>query len=388
MDPKRPPSSGNSRSAAASQLTPDSGLTERRILVLHNQDFEPDSTDPDVISRADVANAARDVARALAARGHFVEVQGIDVSDIDALIKQLRSDPPDLVFNLVESLSGDAKKATVVPALLDMLDIPYTGPGALSLTLTLDKHQTKQLLRAAGIPTSVSAILPGVAQSAELDLHAVTHIDYPMIVKLAEEDGSLGLTSKSVCFTENELRLQLAQMRERYPRHPLLIEQYIDGREIYVSMLGNRPMRLLHMLEIDFSLLPKDLPRIVSYDGKWKPSSIEYRGTVSGPVGALDKETRARIEEVALRSFEALAVCDYGRCDIRLSSDGTPYVLEVNANCDVSDGAGYSRAGMYAGISYDQLVEQIVFAAIKRNAHAVASHEFDQPTLYSPQSAE
>lgn len=360
---------------------------ELRILVLHNKDFDATAADrdPDVVSRADVANAARDVARALVARGHFVEVQGIDSSDVGDLLDRLRADRPDLVFNLCESLSTDARHEIVVPSLLDLMQIPYTGSGPATLCLCLRKYQTKLLLRAAGIPTPPAALLPAAPQRRAVDLAAVSGIGYPLFVKLEREDGSLGISHSSVVRTDEQLLTQVNQLRERYAQ-PVLVEKFIHGRELNVPMLGNAPRSILPLQEIDFSLMPTDLPRIVSYEGKWNPQSVSYKGSMSMRAQAMPSAVQARVEQVAQQCFEVLEVSDYGRCDMRLDEDGTPYVIEMNPNCDLSETAGYSKAGHHANLSYDQLIEKIAIAALERNAHVIANRS-EQPRFYdSPQS--
>ena len=351
---------------------PDPSLHERRILVLHNRDFEAsgDAADPDVISRADVESSARDVARALCSRGHFVEVQGIDSDDIHDLIKQLRQDPPDLVFNLIESLGADARHEILVPSLLDLLGVPYTGSPPLTLGLCGRKQHTKQILTGAGIPTPRSAVLPAQPQPRATDLQAVAHLRYPLFVKLAQEDASLGISAASIVGSDDELIRQVAALRDKY-RQLLLVEEFIAGRELHVALLGSSPMRTLPVQELDFSTLPPGLPHIITYDSKWNRSSVEYQ-TRTEPVGPLPKGLLEHIEQLAHRCFRSLEVSDYGRCDIRLAADGTPYVIDVNPNCDLADGAGYARAGLLGGLSYDLLIEQIAISALTRNAHARA----------------
>jgi len=365
MDPDAAPESDNAR--------------ELRILVLHNRDFvsEPGSggddspRDMEMVSRADVVNAAQSVARALAARGHFVEVQGIDRDDLEGLLAQLRHDRPDLVFNLCESLGGDDRHEPFLPALLELLSIPYSGSGPICLGLCKYKYLTKQILRAASIPTPLATLLPAAPRGNAADLAAVEGIGYPLFLKLAEIDGSVGISGASIVNNDEEFILQLGRLRARY-RQPVLAEHFVAGRELYISLLGNSPPRLLPLQEIDFSRLPSGLPQIVSENAKWAPESIEFRGTPSVEAAPLPAAVQARALEAAARTFAALDIRDYGRCDIRLSEDGTPYVIDVNPNCDLSDGAGYSRAAALGGLSYDRLIEEIALAALQRNAHVYA----------------
>lgn len=358
-------------------------LRELRILVLHNSDFDGESSrglsedapfsDMRQVARADVAHAAQHVARALAARGHFALVQGIDRDEISDFVRRLRQDPPDLVYNLVESLAGEDRHQTVIPSLLELLEIPYTGSGPLCLGTCVNKHQTKQLLSAASVPTPRGTLLPAMPRPRAEDLTAIQSIGYPLFLKLALEDGSIGISNASIVQNDDEFLTQLEHLRSRY-RQPILAEQFIDGRELYVALLGSTTPRILPLQEMDFSKLASDQPRIVSQDSKWNQQAKEYHAITSVAAAHMPASVRARIEEVAQRAFASLDVWDYGRCDIRLSKSGTPYVIDVNPNCDLSDGAGYSRAGALAGLSYDRLIEEIALSALQRSSFTKRSH--------------
>lgn len=359
--------------SAAPDVTP---TRELRVLVLHNRDFssslsdDPESSvSPDLQARVDVANAARSVARSLAARGHFAEVQGIDRDDIPELLSRVQNDPPDVVFNLVESLLNDDYHGAAIPTLLDLYGIPYTGIGPFSFQMMLRKHTAGQLLRAAGVPMPASVLLSARPRSREEDLAQLESIGYPLILKLDDGSGSIGLSNRSLITSEAELFNQLEYLRETY-RRPILAERFIAGREICVSMLGNSPPELLPLQEVDFSRLPSDLPHIVNENAKWIAGTPEYEAISSVAVGPLHPTVRSRVEDAARRAFALLDARDYARCDIRLAENGRPYVIDVNGNCDLSEDAGYARAAYLAGLSYEQLIERIALAALQRTEDA------------------
>ncbi len=341
------------------------GFSEQRVLVLHNTDFgESPDADAAYDSRADVVNQAHDVARALVTRGHFVDVVGVDRDDLPDFIERLRNDPPDLVFNLVESISQRDERSVVVTSLLEVYGIPFTGSGTLTCAIGFDKLRTKYVLRGEGLPTPRAGVIEPLFRSGIADLAAVTGVGYPAIVKLLTEHGSQGLSFDSVVHDEESLVRQLRVMREYFPGRRILVEQYIDGRELNVALLGDR---LLPVCEIDMSRIPSGKPRIVTYIGKWYPETEEYQMISASTVAVgLSPTVTERVLNVAQRSFAALGVKDFGRVDIRLDSDGTPYVLEVNPNCDISDGAGLSRAAAAVGIAYDEVIEQVAVSARQR----------------------
>ena len=346
-----------------------------RIFVLHNNDYSSLPDDPAFASRADVAHAAVGVASALRRRGHTVEVAGVDHPGIDRLIARLSAEPPDLVFNLCESLRGDSRHEVVLPSLLDLLGIPYTGSGPIALGLALRKDRAKALLRDRGVQTPESiTFLDGEVSACDLA--------FPLIVKPTREDASVGITSASVVHDHEALGMAVEQVVVELGQ-PALAERFIEGRELYVSLLGNSPAEALPMHEIDFSDMPAGLPRIVSYSGKWDPSSAEFVGT--RPTRCLlDEEVRAAVERAARAAFEALELCDYGRVDIRLAADHTPYVIDVNPNCDLTDGAGFSRAAGYAGVSYDALIERICLIALERHRNVHRNRPSATPIALDP----
>ena len=337
-------------------------LGQPRIVVIYNRDFEGAEADPENRAREDVENVATHLVRVLEERGVHVSALGVH-DDVAATVDELRRRRPDAVFNLCESISGDSRLEPLLPMLLDKEGIAYTGSGPLALSIALHKHKAKEILRARGVPTPEAVLVTRPDQ--------VVTIPYPAIVKPAREDASVGIYSESVVSNPAALRERAAFVIEQY-RQPALVERYIEGREIYVSLLGRleAPPEALPFFEIDFSDLPPDRPRIVSFEGKWLESSVEYLGTkpVLCEVGPALAST---IVEAARGAWDALELRDYGRVDIRLSADGTPYVIDVNPNCDLShEAGGFSRAAKAGGLAYDEVVARILELALSRRRHA------------------
>ncbi len=348
-----------------------------RVVVVHNSDF--DGTDPSQISRADVVSAARDVARALTAHGHDASLLPVEPGEpaaaVARLVERLSTQRPDLIFNLCESLGGDPLAEPVLPALLDLAGLRYTGSGPHALGLAVRKDVCKRLLQAHGVPTPDAAVvMPGESPRT-------VKLPFPLMVKPAREDASTGISRASVVHDRAQLAAQVAEVHAKH-RQPALVERFIAGREVYVSLIGNRAKLVaLPMHEIDFAALPADCPRIVTHAGKWDTNSAEYRGTQ--PVRAvLDVPTRARCEQAARSAFAALELRDYARVDLRIAADGTAYVIDVNPNCDLSDGAGVSRAASFGGWSYPELIARICEAALARAGES-EPHVASDPATHS-----
>jgi D-alanine-D-alanine ligase len=330
----------------------------KRVAVLYNVDYEDvgPALDPAWASRAEVGLVATGVARALGEAGceaHLVPVDG-DLAHLRATLLELE---PDCTFNLCESLAGDARLESAVPLVLELAGIPFTGSPPEVLSLALRKDRVKQRLQAAGIPTPPGRVLASPDDPCDLP--------FPLIAKPVREDGSVGITRASVVRTPEELRRAVEAVVTTL-RQPCLVEQFIDGREFNVAMLGHPTPRVLPLSEIDFRGLPEGVPRIVSYDAKWSSGSVDDLGTVPVLHPSLPTQIAARVRRVAAEAFRAVGVRDYGRVDVRLATTGEPYVVDVNPNCDLSANAGMSRAAAGVGIDYPSLVGLLVRYALRR----------------------
>jgi D-alanine-D-alanine ligase len=215
----------------------------------------------------------------------------------------------------------------------------------------------KQRLVQAGVPTPQGALLKNADEPCDLP--------FPLIVKPSREDGSAGIWAKSVVHDEPSLRERVGELLGMF-RAPVLVEQYLDGREFNVALLGYPQARVLPLQEIDFSNLPDEQPRIVSYDAKWKTGSVEDLGTQPVMHPDVPPALAAKMRKAATEACRAVGVRDYGRVDIRLSSSGVPYVIDVNPNCDLSPDAGYARAAQSVGIDYPALMRLLVRYALRR----------------------
>jgi len=337
-----------------------------RIVVIYNRDFEGAEADPENKAREDVKDVAQDIVRILGANGFDTTGLGIG-SDIFAAMAALAAMKPDAVFNLCESIHGDNRFESLMPLHLELAGIAYTGSCPFGLGLALRKERVKDILRGCSVPVPRGGLVGSVEDCASLEL------SFPAIVKPAREDASVGISSASVVGDRPALVARVAHVLDHY-RQPALVEEFIDGREIYVSILerlGQEP-QVFPFFEIDFSDMPANRPKIVSFEGKWVENSIEYKGTRPVRCEGLSPELRDTVAKTALAAFRAVGLRDYARMDIRLSTDGVPYVIDVNPNCDLSDLAGgYSRAAKAAGLSYKELILRIAELALSRQSGVI-----------------
>ena len=316
--------------------------------------FEPEYD----IAVATVEQEYKAVARALRAAGYRARIYNIR-EDIRRLERVLRR-KPDVVFNLVEHFRDDAELEPHVAGLMDIYGVAYTGAPPFALTLCQRKGLTKQVLLANGVPTPRFHIL------WEPDDLPVKHkLHFPLIVKPAREDASTGVGKHSVVRDEEALRALVNTVYEDFDP-PYLVEEFIEGRELHVSVLGNDPPEVLPPIEFDFSRLPEGHPPLISYDAKWNPLQEVYHrmDTICPP--KLTKRQWNLVEEVALHAFDVTGCRDYARLDIRLAPRNKVYVLEVNPNPDLTEGVSFMESAEVAGCSFQETLAFIVEEALER----------------------
>ncbi len=266
----------------------------------------------------------------------------------------------DLIFNLTESYAGDDTKEMHVAAFLDLLEIPYTGAGPHAVILAQDKSIAKKMFAFHGIKS------PYFATSYRGTIDHAHDIAFPLIVKPTSEDGSIGIGADAVVNSVKELMERVSYIQTEFDS-PALIEEYIEGREIYAAILGSyESAHALPLVELDLSKLPKGVPRIASQDVKFERETEAYKLTKSAIAEDLDEETEARLTETAVKAYRAVKLRDYGRIDMRLSSKGDVYVIEANPNPWLSSGQEFAMAARKSGLSYTQMIGEIVELAMAR----------------------
>ena len=330
-----------------------------RITVLFNTDYDAEAAATDVVS---VETSARALAAALVESGFVVDLIGVHGVEVLPIIDQVRAARPDLVFNLCESMAGDARNEPTFVGLLDLFGIPYTGADLVALALCLHKRRTKEILIARGVPTPPYRFL---ADADALDDPSLDALDYPWFVKLAHEDASVGITQDNLVASPGALRQRARELMAEH-RQGVLAERYVEGRELNVTLIGNPPeLEVLPLHEIDFAAMPAERPHIVSYAAKWDEGHVDYAGTKPVPLRAASRELVDSVENTARAAWVALGLRDYGRIDLRVDAHG-PWVIDVNPNPDISPDAGVVRAARIAGMSYAQLIARSVDVAHRR----------------------
>ena len=337
-----------------------------RIVILHQA--IPANAAPD---EQDVLQQAAAVGQALLRLGHTIEIRPCSL-DLAALDAALKASAPDLVFNLVESLSGAGRLIHLPPALLDTRACAYTGCSAEALFLTSHKILAKERLRAADLPTpmwlstdSMRTDAPGHPDNAKEE-HPRT-----WLTKSIWEHASLGMDDTCLlrAATPSMAARHLATFAARMGG-ACFAEEYIDGREFNIGLLDspNGP-EVLPPAEIVFTDFPADKPRIVGYQAKWDTESFEYQHTTRQfSEAAADQTLLKSMKQLALRCWDVFDLAGYARVDFRVDADGTPWILEVNSNPCISPDAGFAAMIQQAGLTFDQAVDRIVQAALSRKA--------------------
>ena len=322
------------------------------ITVLHTKDALEPPVDP-LLGQLD---------QALAENGH-TSIRVVVDDTVEPLLDQLKSSQPELVFNLAESFRGKSALESNVAALLNLLNLRYTGSSPAGLILAGDKTLTKKVLAFHGIQSAKFATMfRGQVDWAH-------EINFPLLVKPPQEDASLGITQKSVVHDVKELLDVISSTQQEY-QSPVLVEEFIDGREFYVGVIGNSNAEALPIIELDFSKFPAGLPKIASWEAKWgdegDEKGAEFEGTKSVFPTDLSEDLTQRIQRVAIDAFQALRLRDYGRIDLRVTPDEQIYVIEANPNCYLEKNSEFARAAEKAGLNYTALIARIIELAAGR----------------------
>jgi D-alanine-D-alanine ligase len=278
-------------------------------------------------------------------------------ADILGALGTLAARRPRAVINLCDDLLGRSDHEMHFAGTLELLGIPYSGAPPLALGLCRDKVMTKLILRGHGIPTAPFVLVEDPDSPLE-------GLRFPVIAKPATEDGSLGITDASVAEDVEAARRAIKAVLDTYG--PVLVEEFIEGRELNVPILGNAPPRVLPVSEIDFGGLAPGMPHICGYEAKWEQADDRYAGTTGICPTELGDQLQDRIERWSALAFRALGLRDYARIDWRLSPTRGLMALEANPNPDISPSSGFLRSVRAAGMDYSEFITQLIEETLTR----------------------
>jgi D-alanine-D-alanine ligase len=314
----------------------------------------------DRIAEYDSAGTVAALTEALQASGHDV----VPVEVNEAVVETLRAVRPQIVFNIAEGVRGESRESHI-PAICEMLGLPYTGSGPLTLALCLDKARAKQILAYYRIPTPPFQVFASSEEVLDPSL------SFPLIVKLLHEGSSMGLDAQSIVDDETALRCRVGSLLRTY-HQPVIVETFIEGREFTIGILGNDPPWTLPITELVFDH-PRGIVLFVPDDAvmplvrQVSDPNIEF-SSPHRPVcpAEVDRDLARRIERTALAAFEALGCRDWCRLEMRLGLDGTLYVLELNPIAGIDPSYWLPQSALVAGMSYAAFVNEIVRCALAR----------------------
>ncbi len=329
----------------------------QRIAIIYNAP-NPDLYSTTVEKKASLAilDGVEAVQQALIESGYPVVLLPL-LPPIESAKEGLKGLETDLVFNLFEGFDGYPETEPAMANFLSELGLIYTGCTGSALSLGLDKAKTKTRLEAIGIDTPRYQLLGPKTIS-------LFHLNYPCIVKPCAEDGSNGISEESVVHDFASLERQVATVSKCFGRDALA-EEFIDGREFNITVLGANEPKALPASEIVYSL-PPEIPRILSFSAKWDPQSIYFERIKAVCPAEIDIELRERITQAALLAFRLLDSHGYARIDFRLDTEEQLKVIELNPNPDISPDAGAALQAQAAGMTYNQFIEQIVQLALEK----------------------
>ena len=299
----------------------------------------------------------QEVADVLTRGGH--DVFSIIVDGRRECLAKLAGVEADLLFNLVEAFGDDDTKEPYVAAYYELLGLRYTGSGPRGLSLAMDKALTKKVLQFHGVQT------PKFVTVFRGRLDWAHDVEFPVIVKPVREDGSMGIGFSALVGSIKELMERIDALHAEF-NHPVLIEQYIEGREIYVGVIGNAQVEAFPLVELDLSQLPEGTPKIAGQEVKWQEGTQAYRVTKSHLPDDLPREIVQAIQASAVTGFQTLQLRDYARFDFRITPNNTAYLIEANPNPYLYSRDLFIQAARASGRTHPQTILEIVDQALSR----------------------
>ena len=342
-----------------------SGRAKLKVLALMEKVLVPPDDPGDANLETVEWKTEYHVVQALRGLGHDVHCLGVD-TDLGVIRAGIEVFRPDVVFNLLEDFKDVPIFDQNVVAYLELLDVPYTGCNSRGLMLARDKAITKKILSFHRIPVPEFHVFRMG--------HAVVRpkkLAFPLIVKSLTKEGSAGISKLSVVDSDQKLKERVALIHKRQ-HTDAIVERYVDGRELYVGVIGTRRLQVLPVWEMVFEKLPEESPRIATERVKWDPAYQKKHGIDTAVAKGLPDTTLAQIQNLCRRVYRTLELSGYARIDLRLDGEGKIYVLEANPNPQIAAGEDFADSAQHAGLSYRALVQRLVNLALEGRAPAEA----------------
>lgn len=335
-------------------VEPSASLSPREISLTADASLRAN----DVYAEWDTIDTITAVKNALEERHSVVMVEANT-----SAYQRLAETRPDFVFNIAEGLHGASREAQM-PAIFEMLGLPYLGSDPLTLSVCLDKSRAKEILGYHGIPTAPFAVVDAMDEFEDV------RVRFPSIVKPLHEGSSKGIYNSCVVKNAEELEHEVRTVLEVY-KQPALIEEFLTGREFTVAILGNgRKLRVLPIVEIKFDALPRDMNAIYSYEAKWVLDRSDNPLEIFECPAHLDMELQEHIERICTDAYRIFRCRDWSRIDVRLDSRGVPNILEINPLPGIlpkpEDNSCFPKSARAAGMSYNQLINNVLDIALAR----------------------
>ncbi|MFQ5953324.1 MAG: hypothetical protein ACE5JK_08015 [Candidatus Omnitrophota bacterium] len=299
------------------------------------------------------------VVEALKVLGHEVRTLGI-YDDVNLVLQEVSEHKPDIVFNLTEVFLGKASFDKNIPSVLELLEIPFTGCGPDALMICNNKALTKKILTYHRIK------VPGfrIFHKGKRIWHP-KKLKFPLLVKPLQEEASTGIAQASFVENEKDLSERIKFTHERF-NMDAIVEEYIDGRELYVSVLGHKRLRIFPPREMKFTQVPEDGPKLATYKAKFDKGYRDKWGIKDEFAGRLPNGIPEKISNVCKRAYRALMMDGYGRFDIRLTPEGGVFIIEANANPELAKGEAFAASAEKLGFAYDKLIRKILSLAFQK----------------------
>ena len=336
-------------------------MRRKRVLVLMHEDLVPPD---DIAGRPDAEvseyKTEYDVVTGLRDLGHEVQPLGLydDLTPLRGSIQDLK---PHIVFNLLEEFRGEPMLDQHVVSYLELVQTPYTGCNPRGLMIARDKALSKMILHHHRIRVPRFAVVPAGRKLTRKP----ARLDYPLIVKSQVAEASFGIAEASIVYNDEKLAERVAFMHAKVGTN-LILEQYVDGRELYVGIMGNARLQVLPVWELEMRKLRLDAPRIATRQVKWNTELQKRRGVKLGPARDLPPEVERLLVKTTKRLYRLLQLSGYARVDFRLDGEGRPYFLEANPNPEIGYGEEFAEAAEAAGIGYEPLLDRIIALGLRK----------------------